>query len=376
MKKRILFIHHSGGLGGAPRSLSYILKSITRNEFEPFLINIAEGPSNLLFEEAGIEPFIVKWARPFQGSTVVSPSFILTIRNWIYLLPSIMVALINYKKIKPDLIHLNSTCLFAFAIAAKLWNRKVPVICHVREPIRNGWQGWPLRFFSKIFINGFIAISKYDLDSLKISPENNVLKSKVIYNFVNQEAFKQSKNSTFFQEKLQIDKNNVIFLYLARFSEANGWKALIEKENEINKTFKNYHFVLAGAPDSFDVSAWETPNIHILSFQKNVELLLQSADVFVCPFTEPHFARGIIEASAAGLPIIASNIGGVNELMVHNFTGYLYNDSNELLHYIQLLGNDKIVRDKLGENGIEFALKNFEFNRNIQLTFKFLKEFI
>ena len=42
--KRILYIHHGGGLGGAPLSLLYLLKQIDRNRYEPIVLTLKPGP--------------------------------------------------------------------------------------------------------------------------------------------------------------------------------------------------------------------------------------------------------------------------------------------------------------------------------------------
>jgi len=374
---KILFVHHSGGLGGAPKSLSYILKSISRTNFEPVLINISEGPSNNIFVASGIKPLILKGARPFHGSTVVKPSLKLLIRNWVYFIPTVIIGYFKIKKIKPDIVHLNSTCLFPFAIASKIWKKKMPVICHVREPIREGWNGFPLRFFNKMFVNGFIAISQFDLNSLHIPNSNKKIKSALIYNFVDLSNYAvENKNKNYFKINHEINQNHVVFLYLARFSDANGWKELIYMAQKITNENPNFHFVLAGAPDTFDYDKWSNKNIHVLPFQNNIDEILQSADVFVCPFTQPHFARGVIEASAAGLPIVASNIGGVNELVIHNSTGFLYNSQDEFEQYVNILGNDANLRFKMGNSGILFAQNNFNYEKNIVSTFNFINSFI
>jgi glycosyltransferase involved in cell wall biosynthesis len=374
---RILFVHHDGGLGGAPKSLSYILKSINRTNFDPILINICKGPSNDLFIDAGIKPLILKGARPFHGSTVVKPSLKLLIRNWVYFIPTVIISYLTLKKIKPDIVYLNSTCLFSFAIATKIWKKKIPVICHVREPIREGWNGLPLRFFNKMFVNGFIAISQFDLNSLHIPISNKKIKSALIYNFVDLSNYAvENKNNNYLKNNLEIKQNHIIFLYLARFSDANGWKELIYMAQKITNENQNFHFVLVGAPDTFNYEKWSNKNIHVLPFQNNIDKILQSADVFVCPFTEPHFARGVIEASAAGLPIIASNIGGVNELVIHNSTGFLYNSQDEFDKYVNKLGSDANLRFKMGNSGILFAKNHFSYEKNIDLTFDFINSFI
>lgn len=67
----------------------------------------------------------------------------------------------------------------------------------------------------------------------------------------------------------------------------------------------------------------------------------------------------IIEAMSCSLPIIASNVGGNNELVKNDFNGYLVSESNELVERLNyLLDNPEVLR-KMGENS--FKLFNSEF---------------
>jgi glycosyltransferase involved in cell wall biosynthesis len=370
-KRNILFINHAGSLGGAPKSMSYIIKNLDKDRFKPMLINIESGPVNDFFKTLQVEFKRVKGIKPFHGSTVVEKSAKLFIRNYLFVIPSIINSYFILKKIKPDIIHLNSTCLFPVAIAAKIHNIKV--ISHVREPLRKGIWGAPLRFFCKKFVDGFIAICKNDLDSLNLL-DKSTFKSEVIYNFVEQP--KPFSGNNLLKNELNLKIEDVVFLYLARFSKSNGWKELIEIVKPLTETFLNYHFVFVGAQGKSQLNYCNNSNIHLLPFRQDVEMILNCSDVFICPFVEPHFARGVIEASSYGLPIIGANIGGVNELVVHNETGFLYSKNSELEKYIKLLGTDSQKRKELGKKGVAFAELKFKLELNLAKTYQFYDNFL
>jgi glycosyltransferase involved in cell wall biosynthesis len=370
-KTKILFINHAGGFGGAPKSMSYIIKNLDKERFKPMLINIEDGPVNDFFKTLPVEFKKVKGIKPFHGSTVVEKSVKLFLRNYLFLIPSIFNAYFILKKIKPEIIHLNSTCLFPVAIAAKI--HKLKVISHVREPLRKGVWGAPLRFFCKKFVNGFIAICKNDLESLNL-PERTTIKSEVIYNFVDKPIPFSGNN--LLKKELNLKKEDVVFLYLARFSKSNGWKELIEIVKPLTETLINYHFVFVGAHDKSQLNYCNNLNIHLLPFRQDVEMILNCSDVFICPFVEPHFARGIIEASSYALPIIGANIGGVNELVVHNETGFLYSKNSELENYIKLLGKDSKKRAELGEKGVTLSELEFNLELNLAKTYQFYNNFL
>jgi glycosyltransferase involved in cell wall biosynthesis len=356
--------------------MSYIIKNLDASSYTSTLINITEGPVNDFFRGIPVNLIIDKRIKAFHGSTVVEKSLKLFIYNWVYLIPSVLRALKIINKLKPDLVHLNSTCLFAFSIAAKLSRVKPKVICHVREPLRNGLWGAPLRFFCKRNVDGFIGISKFDLGSLKIRNSEKGIKTKLIYNFVNIEEYAPGASTNNLREQLNIKPGEIVFLYLARFAKSNGWEFLIEMAKEIVTERKNYHFILLGASEK-QVEEIRLPNnIHIMAFTNDVINVLRQSDVFVCPFVEPHFARGVIEASAVGLPILASKIGGVDELVKDGSTGFLFETAKQFSNYAVQLGGDEKLRTSLGENGRLFAEESFEQMKNLKETYKFYNEIL
>jgi glycosyltransferase involved in cell wall biosynthesis len=66
----------------------------------------------------------------------------------------------------------------------------------------------------------------------------------------------------------------------------------------------------------------------IAPFVDDPEPYLQAADILVFPSIEPHFARPVIEAFAYGVPVVASDIGGVDELVSDGSTGLLTEPGN------------------------------------------------
>ncbi|WP_157740866.1 glycosyltransferase family 4 protein [Mucilaginibacter xinganensis] len=309
---------------------------------------------------------------------MVEKSLKLFIYNWVYLIPSVLRATKIINKLKPDLIHLNSTCLFAFSIAARLSRVNPRVICHVREPLRKGLWGAPLRFFCKKNVDGFIGISQFDLGSLNISNSNSNqrIKTKLIYNFVNIDEYSPGISKNTLRKKLNIKAGEIVFLYMARFAKSNGWEFLIERAKEMVIEHPNFHFVLLGSSAKQAEEIAAPGNVHIEQFTNEVIDILWDADVFVCPFIEPHFARGVIEASAVGLPILASQIGGVDELVKDGVTGFLYNNPKQFNNYAIQLGNNIELRAQLGKNGRLFAEECFEQTKNLKETYEFYNEIL
>ena len=57
-----------------------------------------------------------------------------------------------------------------------------------------------------------------------------------------------------------------------------------------------------------------------MPFRSDIIDVIRSAEIMFCPFTEPHCLGAIIEAAAIGIPTVAADIPGPNELVIHNQT--------------------------------------------------------
>ena len=72
--------------------------------------------------------------------------------------------------------------------------------------------------------------------------------------------------------------------------------------------------------------------VHFLGFRKDVKNICNSADLFVFPSFQEGLSVALMEAMGCGLPIVASNIRGNNDLIVNGKGGVLIDDNNPLLY--------------------------------------------
>ena len=99
-----------------------------------------------------------------------------------------------------------------------------------------------------------------------------------------------------------------------------------------------------------------------LEWHKAMEVL-KSSQVLVLPSRIESVPQSILEAFYLKIPVIATNVGGVHELVSNNKTGLLVtpNDSKELLEKINYLLNDIDLCNRLANNAHEFVMKNFSW---------------
>lgn len=373
--KNILYIHHSGGLGGAPRSLAFLIEKLDKSKYNPIVLMIKDGPARELFEKAGACVIVDSRLGSFHGTTVSGMSLKLFIRNLLYIIPTLYFGKKIIKQAKPDLIHLNTTCLFLFAKTAKKIDKKIPVVTHIREPLLSSFFGKILRYMNYKYTDAYIAIEEYDMS--KMNTKNKI--AKVIYNSVDFKYYNNSIKSKLLRSELNIPEDGILFLYLARISESNG---TIEFVKYINKNIKEkkFYFAIVGANDkanniyqkSVENECKKNTNIYLINFRNDIPDIIASSDVLVCPFKRPHFSRAVIEAAAMGVPSLVSNVKGLDELVVDGETGYIYNlnEANDLAYKIQQLGYNRKLREELGANAEIRANELFDSDKNSKYVFE------
>jgi glycosyltransferase involved in cell wall biosynthesis len=108
-----------------------------------------------------------------------------------------------------------------------------------------------------------------------------------------------------------------------------------------------------------------------------VEKLLESGDIFVHPSGLDVLPRSVKEASLMEKPIIASNVGGIPELVKNNQTGYLceIDDVNQWIGKIRFLLDNQDVARRFGKNAREFVIETFSWRKMAESFLETLKTF-
>jgi glycosyltransferase involved in cell wall biosynthesis len=134
------------------------------------------------------------------------------------------------------------------------------------------------------------------------------------------------------------------FLFAGRFAKQKNLVLLLQ-QFDIALQQCNAQLIIAGdGPERETLialcnsSEHLSHNVKIRSWVQKSELLslYQSAHCFINPSIDEGMPNAVLEAMACGLPVIASNIGGNNELVVHGKNGFLFNlsEPDSLSHYI------------------------------------------
>jgi glycosyltransferase involved in cell wall biosynthesis len=112
-------------------------------------------------------------------------------------------------------------------------------------------------------------------------------------------------------------------------TDIKGHKYLIEAIAKLKQDFPSLHLVIIGSGDRHDALLKQADlaglrdAVHLLGHRDDVEACLAGMDLFVLPSLNEGMGRALIEAMAAGLPVIASRVGGIPTVISHERTGLL-----------------------------------------------------
>jgi glycosyltransferase involved in cell wall biosynthesis len=151
---------------------------------------------------------------------------------------------------------------------------------------------------------------------------------EVVYNGVDLARFARPPGRDL-RIELNLHPKQPVVLTVARLLPNKGHRYLVEAAPEILMRFPDAHFIFAG--DGAERVALEgqvaaldlTDRFSLVGFRDDVEDVLRAGDVFVLPSLAEGFALSLVEALAAGLPVIATRVGGAAEVIEHGINGFL-----------------------------------------------------
>ena len=191
---------------------------------------------------------------------------------------------------------------------------------------------------------------------------------------------KRKTNQNHFFKKFNLNINDIKIIYIGRLNLDKGLEVLIKSFNELRKKYHNISLLLIGSLENQIISDFIKGNEKILLINKRVnnpEYFLSYSDIFCLPSYREGFGMSVIEASSSELPVITSDIYGLNDCMLDNITGLKFNHNieNDLYSKLEILINNKNLRRQFGEAGRSFIINNFKEDDviNFQLNFIYNK---
>jgi len=275
------------------------------------------------------------------------------------------------KKERPDVFHINSSKMGGLGgLAGRLAGiRKIIFTTHgwaFNEP-RPGWQKILIKFFTWLTIIGSrktICVSeKIKKDVEKWPFVKNKL--EVIYNGIEPFKLLPREDNAFtvgaISELHRVKGLDILLIAWSKFIKNREAKLVIMGDGEERENLENMARNL-GIYDSVDFRG----------FVENARTYLSSFDIFVMPSRSEALPYALLEAGFAGLPVIATSVGGIPEIIESGISGALIpsDDSEALLSSLVLFYDNPRMRDRLGDFLKKSVKEKFSLEKVLKETFK------
>jgi len=273
-------------------------------------------------------------------------------------------------KFQPDVVHVN--CLSHLRGAAAARSLGLPVVWHLREILPPGSRR---RWFAKRLRSDatrIVAVSKAVADWVR--EEGLGDRVEVVYNGVDVPVGAFDREAS--RRRFDVPSEATVVGLFSQLVAHKGALDLVRAAHTAVPSNPDLHFLLAGhGPTAFAgqlqkemASGDAAGHIHLVPPQPGIWELLAATDVLALPTLWPDpLPRAVMEAMAAGLPVVAYRDGGVVEMVVEGETGLLCRpgDVGGLARAILELAGDAALRIRFGEAGRIRAREHFNIDRHI-----------
>ncbi|MFN2468625.1 MAG: glycosyltransferase family 4 protein [Gaiellaceae bacterium] len=384
----VLYVHHRSELGGAPASLSYLIRELDEAEFDPH-IYCPPGPAAELFRQAGarvhtgpVAGFTHIWASTYRG------------RRWLLFLRELGLLpqhLLRFRRTlrrhQFQLVHFNDSPLIPAAWLAR--RDELPVVCHLRSALPDGGRDRRSDLIRR-------AIRRFGTASIAINHDVAGVfgvGSTVVPNSVDLERFRPGDQDAA-RRALALDLGRPVVSFFGFVYPSKGFREFIEaaallrgrgleasylivggavRGQEFFRTVVGRGLQLADLTRDYESEAKRlvaelglADVVRFIPFTQDTANLYQASDVVVAPSQGPELGRPVIEAAASGVPVVASGSRTGGGVVVPGETGVLVEGygSETLADAVADLLRDEERRSSLGRAARAHAETNFDPARN------------
>jgi len=170
------------------------------------------------------------------------------------------------------------------------------------------------------------------------------------------------------QESFGLTNKRIHCAFIGRVTQIKRPDRFLDVVSEIKKRGIDLDFFIAGDGELMGackerIIDEELP-VALLGWQSDIECLLSAADIIIITSDNEGMPLSLIQAGMAGLPVVATNVGSVGEVVLDGITGILTStDVQEIADALQKLTGNAALRAHLGSEAQKYTLANFGVQR-------------
>lgn len=295
-----------------------------------------------------------------------------------------VLAIVKYIKTRNiDIIHTHTVRSNLVGRLAALFSGK-KCVTHVHSPILRDFDdkircriNYAIDTLTRPVAKRFITVSE-SLRQEMIKKGGDARKVTTIHNAIDLEQLNNSflaveKSNKSIRDEFNIDKDAFLVTTIALLRPRKGIDILINAISPLVALYPQMHFLIVGSDDISEaphygkklrqmvVQSGVEKNVTFTGFRDDIMNILASADLFVLP---SRFGEGlpmvILEAMAAGVPVLASRVEGVPEVIEEGSNGFMFEPENcsDLVEKMKLL-----IQEKENLKTVSRAGKEMVFSR-------------
>jgi glycosyltransferase involved in cell wall biosynthesis len=366
MKRRILFLEQSTAIGGGVLSLLELARGLDRNEFEPMVLFYWDHPARERFDRAGIQSMSLWRARPGKDpkrSLGLELSVARRVRGIV-------------RRHAVDILHHNTHLYWDRASVLGAAGSSARQVCHIRN-----FRPFTLaeRFCAR-HVDAFVytsqAVAQHCLEQ-GIAPG----RGRVIHNPIDSARFANRGDGQRIRRELNLDPADHVVACVGRLDAWKGQDHFLTALAKLRCEGRPVKGLLVGdypprARQNGYARKLETmieqlglrDHVRLTGFREDVPELLAASDVFVhCSVRPEPFGRVVVEAMAAGTPVIATASGGILDIVRHGETGLLVPcaDAVSLAESMARLLDEPATVSRLVESALGWARESFSVLKHV-----------
>ena len=342
-------------IGGAEMMLLKTLRNFKNEKYEHLVISLKPvGKMGEMFKAEGFKIY----------------SLNLNIYNSV---SGLMKLLSILRKEKPHIAH---NYLFHADILGRIAAKAagIPiVISSLRSVEIGGRLREILLSITDFCVDGVTAVSKAVANAHISKGTTKRKKIRLIYNGVELEN-NRFGDASLARRSTGIEEGTFLLLTVGRAEEVKGHTFLFDALRTLKDRGYKFKLLAVGRGEEKlrgDIAKRRLENEVILTGEKeDISELLTASDAFVLPSLWDGMPNALLEAMAAGLPAVATRVGGIPEVITDNETGLLVEskDSNAIAGAIERIMREKGLRERLARNAKNYTRENFDIKKTVSGT--------